>query len=121
MSYARVIPRDLFNEGKLLTCLGRLWILLEKNPRHRAGMVQLNRGRFEITQDPSDGAICCENVKLVLVGGESPWLFRPLNSRGRWALWARFGDPLGEFEDLEVFTPDGELAAEFWAKIEVPK
>lgn len=28
--YIRVVPRDLFNEGDLLKCYGRLWILLDE-------------------------------------------------------------------------------------------
>ena len=32
MSYARVIPRDLFNEANLLKCLGKVALILMDRP-----------------------------------------------------------------------------------------
>lgn len=109
MTYARTIPRDLFNEGDLLKCLGRLWIVLEQNPGHRAELSHATGHIFTIVQDPSDGAISCSTVTLTVDGVVTP-LFRPLNSRYAWPLWARTGDLLGDFDDIEVFDASGSLS-----------
>lgn len=119
MTYARVIPRDLFNEADLLKCLGRLSVVLGETPRHRAELAHVPcTGPFVVEQDPSDGSISCSNVALT-VAGEAVHLFRGLNSRYAWPLWARFGstdDP----DDVEVFSPTGDLHDEFWARIRTP-
>lgn len=125
-NYARVIPRDLFNEGDLLNCLGRLWIKLDENRDHRA---RLTAGgpdgivnSFTIEQDPADGSISCPCVMLWWPTVEPmffrPHLFRPLNARDKWPLWLRYGDQ----DDIRVFDLDGELSPEFWLLItEEPK
>lgn len=82
MNYARVIPRDLFNEANLLKCYGRL--ALEVDLEH-------DGGAFDIQQDPASGALHVANVRLVVRGREVP-LFRPLNSREPWPLWATTED-----------------------------
>lgn len=114
MTYQRVIPRDLFNEGDLLNCLGRLWIKLDERRDHNARLRQRD-GPFVIEQDPADGSISCETVVLK-VAGPPVHLFRPLNARDKWPLWARFGD-----EDVRVFDLDGELSPEFWVEISQPE
>lgn len=115
MTYARVLPRDLFNEGDLLNCLGRLWIALDERRDHRA-TVWANDAPFQIEQDQSDGSISCLTVALVIDGRRVP-LFRPLNARDKWPLWARFGPPEGAYEDHRVFDLDGNLSADFWLAI----
>lgn len=116
MPYARVIPRDLFNEGDLLKCLGRLWLVLDQVPAYHATLDHVVCDRFEIVQDPSDGSISCSSIALQVRGPDHQWfradLFRPLNSREAWPLWARIGDPLGDFDDVEVFTPSGNLSGD---------
>lgn len=112
MTYERVIPRDLFNEGDLLKCLGRLTIALEDNREHNAATHHPDSGEsFTILQDASDGSISCPGVQLLVEGAAVP-LYRPLNARERWSLWARFG-----YEDVRVFDLDGNLSPEFWVKI----
>lgn len=118
MTYARVIPRDLFNEGNLLTCLGRLWIMLDERRGHKAVLTHARDHAFVVVQDPSDGSISCSTVALT-VGGQLVPLFRGLNARDKWPLWARFGDLNGDFEDVPVFTIDGELTTDFWAAIRI--
>lgn len=112
MSYSRVIPRDLFNEGDLLNCLGRLWIKLEDRRDHNARLTHYQRsGPFDVRQEPSDGSIYVENVLLIVDELQRP-MFRPLNTREKWPLWARFDD-----EDVRVLDLDGELSPEFWIAI----
>lgn len=115
MSYCRVIPRDLFNEGNLLKCYGALYIALDSGPNMtrareaRAELVDLfDRDEpFKIVMDESDGSLSIANVRF-MVGGRHVPLRRPLNSREPYPLWADnpFND---EFETFEVFNDDGTL------------
>lgn len=113
MTYTRVIPRDLFNEANLLKCLGQLWITLDRTslPAYLEGPKPGEP--FRIEQDQGDGSIFAANVRL-LVRGEFWPLYRPLNSRDPWPLWAETPDG----ETLEVFSDDGELSPEFLEAIE---
>lgn len=115
MSYQRVVPRDLFNEGNLLTCLGRLAIKLEDRRDHNAVLHQTLEREFSVSQDQSDGSIECYSLALRISDGPRVPLFRPLNSRDKWPLWARIGD-----EDVRVFDLDGNLSPEFWVEISQP-
>lgn len=112
MAYPRVMPRDLFNEGNLLTCLGRLWIKLDERRDHVARLWNDESLPFRITQDQSDGSISCETAWFTI--GEHGYvrLFRPLNARAKWPLYASIGG-----EDVRVFDLDGELSPEFWIAI----
>lgn len=117
-TYRRVIPRDLFNEASLLKCYARLWILLDEKSGHRAELVDCfdePDDGFKVEQSQSSGAIWIDNVRL-LVGGYTVELYRPLNSRRDWPLYA--GDVDNETE-VSVFDDDGNLTPEFWAMIEI--
>jgi hypothetical protein len=116
MTYARVVPRDLFNEGDLLNCLGRLWIKLDERRDHNARLAQVTADRFLIEQDPADGSILCNDVLLFVDNSVVP-MFRPLNARSKWPLWALFDD-----EDVRVFDEQtGDLSTEFWVQISQPE
>ncbi len=115
MTYTRVIPRDLFNEGDLLNCLGRLWLKLDERRDHSARMRHRHEaGPFNIDQDPSDGSISCENV-LLKIDGRHVHLFRPLNARSKWPLWCR-----DDIDDVRVFDEAGDLDPEFVVLISQP-
>jgi len=112
-NYIRVIPRDLFNESKLLKCLGMLYIASE-----RAGWLltvekddEGSYDGFTILQDEDSGAISCESV-VVRLRGELVHCFTPLNSRRPHPLYATWRD-----NEAEVFTESGELSAEFLALV----
>jgi hypothetical protein len=116
IEYRRVIPRDLFNEGDLLNCLGRLWIKLDERRGHRA-MLDCPCGAFDISQSKADGSIEALGVDFFIRNkggpGEKDYrLFRPLNARDKWPLYASIGD-----EDVRVFDEQGELSPEFRAHI----
>lgn len=115
--YARVIPRDLFNEASLLKCYGRLWICLDETPDHRAELVHDGRA-FIVWQCEGDGSISILNVKLLL-GGKVVNLARPLNSREPWPLWAE-AEWCG-VDDIRVFDDDGNLSADMLALIRNPQ
>lgn len=104
MSYLRVIPRDLFNEASLLKCYGRLYLALEKlGMEHQ--LVHFGNA-FRVDQNEADGSISIANVALA-VRGWRVTLFRPLNARAPWPLWARLND-----EDCQVFDDAGQLTPE---------
>lgn len=121
MSYIRVIPRDLFNEGNLLKCLGALYIALETAGPHGAEL------QFEPTRPDTDfgivmnddGALSASNVEL-FINGKFYNHYRPLNSRASWPLYVvDFDDP--DFDPVAVFNEaTGTLSPEFVALIRRP-
>ncbi len=108
--YVRVVPRDLFNEGDLLNCHGRLVIALEEI-ESRARFLDEDVRRFEILQSQASGGIVIANVRFE-IDGILHRLERPLNSRRRNPLMveAKDGDP--DFEPVRVFEEDGTLTAD---------
>lgn len=111
MSYIRVIPRDCFNEGNFLKCLGKLWIETQafRSMDEKTGTVlfRYNGKPFAFEQD-ADGALYVTNVRVFL-HGQLCTLRRPLNSREAWPLYLSTANGL---EDVEVFDKDGNLSAE---------
>lgn len=124
MSYARVIPRDLFNEANLLKCLGQLYIALDNEQGHDA-VLELtdDTGGWEIDQSPDDGSIRAWNVRLTVKGVDIP-LYRPLNSRQPHPLWVEVPTfppvPGCQPEDFRVFTEEGKLSDEFRLFVGLP-
>jgi hypothetical protein len=107
MSYQRVIPRDLFNEANLLKCYGQLYLQLER--LNIPGVELVHDGEmFDIDQDPVDGSLFFENVRL-WVHDEPQILFRQLNSREPWPLYI---DGTEAPEPFAVFNDDGTLSEE---------
>jgi hypothetical protein len=116
MTYTRVIPRDLFNEGSLLKMLGQLWIKTERFiPKVRI----LHTGRdFTTFQSDADGSIRCGSI-TVIIDGVTYDHYRPLNSREPWPLWLhQRNDP--DAEHFEAFDEAGNLSAEVLALIGAP-
>jgi hypothetical protein len=103
MSYQRVIPRDLFNEGNLLKCYGKLWLLLEP---FRQVRFDDDGQPFEIDQDV-DGNLTVMNVQL-FINERLAHLYRPLNSRQPWPLYVSRWN----MDPLPVFTDEGDLSPE---------
>lgn len=63
--YPRVIPRDLFNEAKLLKCVGRLVLLIHDGELKQMSF-EHDGEPFEIVQDDSDGSLSIVNIKFFL-------------------------------------------------------
>lgn len=107
MTYRRVIPRDLFNEANLLKCYGQLYLELEKLGLQDCLVHKDEEGYFRVKQWQDDGSLSLQNVILV-VRGEQISLYRPLNARSPYPLWAIIvgGD------ELQVFNADGTLSDE---------
>ena len=115
MSYQRVIPRDLFNEAKLLKCLAQLSLLVhdEKcNLRvvHDEHSSMVYGNSFEIDQHPEDGSVYCTNLRFYRnSGGRCLDLRSSLNSREPYPLLCCDEDDAG----VEVFHDDGSLTEDF--------
>lgn len=108
MTYRRVIPRDLFNEGNLLKCYGRLYLELEKLGLQDYLVHRADDDVFRVRQNEADGSLTLQNVILV-VRGHQITLRRPLNSRSPYPLWATINE---DADELQVFNGDGSLTDE---------
>jgi hypothetical protein len=105
--YQRVIPRDLFNESKLLKCLGRLALLIHDG--RLPGVEMEHDGEaFIIDQREDDGGLTCETVRFS-IQGEPLTLFTAYNSRAAYPLFCE----TTEMETLAILNDDGTPTAEF--------
>jgi len=86
VSYHRVAPRDLFNESKLLKCVGKLVLLVEN--RDIPGLQYNYDGEepFVVDQDPSDGSISVSNIVFFDECSCEVRCYTGLNSRDNWPL-----------------------------------
>ena len=109
MSYKRVIPRDLFNEASLLKCYGRIFINLETAKLSDVHLEHTGN-TFDVEQDPGSGDIHLANIHL-MVRGKPCRLYRTLNSRHPWPLYAVDENE----EDIPVFDDDGSFSPEMTA------
>lgn len=117
MSYQRVIPRDLFNEAKLLKCLGQLALIIHdgvKVPRGLALNHFAEDEGFRIEQNPDSGALYCSNMELTFAG-QRIGLSAPYNSKDAYPL--RF--VVDDDTEGRVFDESGALSDEFRSVMEV--
>lgn len=105
MTYFRVIPRDLFNEGDLLKCFGQLYLGLEKIRMEHLLVHTDEQGYFQVAQSQDDGSLWLKNVQLI-VRGQIVTLSRPLNARSKYPLWLTSGDDV----EIRVFDDAGNLS-----------
>jgi hypothetical protein len=109
--YFRVIPRDLFNEGKLLTELGFLSLAIHDNKDGIANILEIElieeEHGFIIVLDESEGSLSvinllCQTIKYSTVCQ----LYTPLNCRNKNALRFNYAplDLEGEVFDNEDFS-----------------
>lgn len=73
MSYKRVLPRDLFNEAKLLKCLGQLALLIHDGKAPDGLSFEqdaMSCDGFDIDQDPFSGELYVDNLTLWFDLGE---------------------------------------------------
>jgi len=111
MTYERVVPRDLFNEASLLKCIGRVWINLDQ--RGLSDAIEHDGAAFDVEQSQDDGSLYCANVTL-WVAGRHIHLWRPLNAREPWPLFARLpmDDDGLDYDDIPVFSANGDFSPE---------
>lgn len=116
--YHRVIPRDLFNESKLLKCLGQLSLIVHDgldNNRTKCpgGLTADNSGdAFDISQREHDGGLVAAGVTF-FANGFPLTLFSQYNSKSPYPLWCETPG-----EDIAVFNDDGNLTQEFCEHVE---
>jgi hypothetical protein len=109
MTYTRVIPRDLFNEAKLLKCLGQLALLIRDGKAPEFLTVDEPDGDgFVIEQNPGDGALYCANLTFRANGRQLP-LYAAYNSKDPYPLLCDI-----DGEETAVFYDDGTLTTEFY-------
>ncbi len=109
MSYFRVVPRDFFNEAKLLKCLGQFELLCnhKSNPLGIETSHDEQEGEFQVVQNQMDGSLSVLNYSAFLHGDEIQ-LFTPYNSKSPYPLYGAFrGNVYG------VFDEEGNWSTEF--------
>lgn len=112
MSYQRVIPHDLFNEAKLLKCLGKLVIEAESYGIE----IEHDDEAFNICQREQDGGLFVANLSVCIKDQAIP-VYCPYNSKENWPLLAYDG----EKGEIEIFEIDGELSEEFLIAFDLPR
>lgn len=117
--YPRQIPRDLFNEANLLKMIGRVYLELEDVRDHHALLSPQEVKAFDVEQDPATGSISLANVHFT-VSGTRYTLTRPLNSREPWPLYLNSMDETDDFEEIAVFTEEGNFTDEMLSFIRSP-
>jgi len=104
--YKRVFPRDLFNEAKLLKCLGRLGLLI-LDFRVPCKMVMNEPEGCIVIGRRNDNFLECTNIQILIK--DQPFRFMiPYNSKSQYPL-------LVERDNIHypVFDEDGEFDKEF--------
>lgn len=86
-NYKRVIPRDLFNEAKLLKCVAFISLLIhdEKIKGLNVNHEYSSKG-FEIIQDDSDGSISIENLHFFDGNGTPAYFSTTMNDKSNFPL-----------------------------------
>lgn len=107
-SYLRIIPRDFFNESKLLCCLGKLSVQIHDRLTNGLDLEQeFDNEPFQVEQSMDDGSLYVVNYSVYL-NKEEVLLYTPYNSRRKYPLR---GEYKGEI--YEVLDEDGKLNTTF--------
>lgn len=127
MSYQRVLPRDLFNEAKLLKCLGRLVLMIHDGMLPELVFVRNpvdSEEPFEVLQRIDDGALVEDTISFYLSNGSHPlggWhgiarvrFHCPYNSKDNYPLMFQM---FGSDDEGLVFNEDGSFTDEFLTAI----
>jgi len=120
MSYKIVLPRDAFNQSKLLKCIGQLTLKLHDNIddiRQYLSCELVGHREFVIDQD-IDGSLYCDNFYLYLTHDDINYsvirLSCPLNSRLNYPMTYTLDDNTNF-----LFDDNGEFSEEFLSYIGV--
>lgn len=108
INYIRVLPRDLFNEAKLLKCLGLLILKIEDNDTPLFSRLQYHHTEHFIIGLMDEGSLTCTNLTIWVKGKMS--LFKTTyNSKENYPLFLQSED----FQDIRVFDEAGNWDQEF--------
>jgi hypothetical protein len=107
MSYMRVIPRDLFNEAKLLRGLGKIALMIHDNSLPFITCVHEDESAgFKIEQSAMDGSISVSNLYFFDNSGTPIYFFHGLNCKERETLQMEYkGETYWVFDDGGKFMP----------------
>ena len=106
-NYDRVLPRDFFNESKLLKCLGQFALCIHKGKTNGIEFhVEFDGQRFDIVLSDG-GELSCTNYR-VFYQEEEIYLCINYNSRENYPLIAIYQD-----EIYEAFDDDGNFILDF--------
>ena len=111
-NYKRVVPRDLFNEAKLLKCVGRLSLIIHDGDNPFGLKVEMEPSEegdydgFQIKQ-LQDGNIYISNLKVLNPALNEVLISSSYNSKDNYSLF--FGEDATE----RVLDEDGNLTEEF--------
>ncbi len=105
MSYLRVLPRDAFNEAKLLKCVGKLTLLIE-DAMLPGWTYDYDGAPFNVCQDESDGSISVANLTFYK-NADRVHVYTPMNCKRTWPACASGEDFDGDF----VFDETGKFLA----------
>lgn len=109
-----VLPRDAFNQAKLLKGIGMLTLYMHdcKFGLHELMTYEMenwqSEGQFWISLDDSDGSFYVNNIRFFDTNNEEIHFFHPCNAQENHTLCFRYQ---GESED--VFNEDGSINPKF--------
>lgn len=106
-NYNRVIPRDLFNEAKLLKCVGRLCLMIHNNQTPVDMNFEHDGAEFEIIMLPG-GSLCISNVLISIKGLEKTFA-TSYNSKSNYPFFI-IDDEEGE---IYIFNENGDFTQDF--------
>jgi hypothetical protein len=109
MGYYRVIPRDLFNEAKLLKCFGRLSLLVHDLMLPDGVNIEINHDgeAFKIEQDFNSGDLYINNI-ITSINNSYVTFKTKLNSKDNYPLICEY-----QYDYYNVFDDSGEFTEEF--------
>lgn len=106
-----MLPRDLFNEAKLLKCLGQLCLLIHEG---KCSLKVIHDTKywegFNIQQDPGDGDIFVVNLVVYTKSGKRITVDTGVNAREPYPMVFNFG----VVTEQPLFTDDGQLSPEYF-------
>lgn len=104
--YIRVIPRDLFNESKLLKCMGRLCVLIHDNDTPFEMNVEHNDEPFNIALT-DDGSLTITNINISINDIYFNF-YTTYNSKDNYPLFCGY-----ENDEVLVFDESGKFTNDF--------
>lgn len=108
MSHRRVIPRDFFNESKLLKCMGQFQLCIHDNMCNGLQLdVRFDGEPFTIFQHDSDGSLTVLNYSVFLNGNPIA-LYIPYNARENYPLIGLY-----KGEEYYIFDENGKFMPNF--------
>lgn len=106
--YTRVLPRDLFNESKLLKCIGRLCLLILDGLTPVPMSYDETGEPFRIALN-EEGSLTIQNLPIYIKG--KIFEFKTIyNSKANYPLYVEF-----DYVDYLVFDEQGNFDKEFIA------